>query len=182
MTEKRETPTTGHLCGATLDRLFNRDGDAPYRCVLPSGHQDPWHESDPGTPGGTRRAVWADWADGAHPAPEKRETDGVPEFRAGLVVQPGDTIVLALHDHENVGPEHMDAWVREVRKRLPHGSDVLFVGGVTPVVIRGTGRCTATMDDFAPGGGLLVRQCQRPDGHPGRHECRWDTGSVSWGA
>lgn len=111
---------------------------------------------------------------------EKRERE-TPDTMAGIEVRPGDTLVLVVQDHDAVDEETVDGWVREVRKRLPEGADVLFVCGVTPVVVRGTGRCPAETDDWQPGRGSFARQCQRPHGHPGRHQARWDTGSVSWG-
>ncbi len=157
MTEKRERPgwcgVVAPLGDAGPTSTASLTGGV---CVRDPGH-DGWHEDGPG-------ARWVD----PH-----------PPYQPGLVVRPGDTLVLILSDeaHASVDADTVAGWVHDVRATLPEGADVLFLGGVTPVVIQGHGRCDATTTAGYP---PKTKRCQRPHGHHGHHDAAWATGGVSW--
>lgn len=159
-------------CGATLPALS--PDDPVHVCALDAGHAG-WHRENmmhgptgfpyPG-------AEWSDRSEGATP-PATRS------FSPGLVVNPGDTLVLVMDDADDADADDVARWTEAMREQLPDGARVVFVHGVTPVVVR-AGRQCGSEGPTVTGDPGRVYVCDMPAGHGGGHIGRTDTGSASW--
>lgn len=111
MSEKREN--VGR-CGQTAPGL----GETMVGpCRLDAGHAG-WHRADDGS----------EWG----PVPR-------PPIESGLVVRQGDTLVLVVPGDSVVDEATVAMWTEHMGREMPDGVKVMFVAGVTPVVVRGQG-------------------------------------------
>lgn len=115
---------------------------------------------------------------------EKHENDPAARVtltQPGLVVRPGDTLVLVVRDGD-VTADDVAEWTAQVKAKVPAGVEVLFVGGVDPLVIRGDGRCRemAERSGWMRDGADWDLQCLERLGHTGPHHAKAGTTTVTW--